>query len=157
MKLEDIKRAVIIWGAVSPEGISELKKESLVIIAENRPFLLGLKHNIPLLKGAGINFLYCADNVLGFLLYKDKIKKTYLFYREKSKEGLTGVCGSLYIYLLNKLHNVPLKFMAGGEIDFASLDKNVSTLGGRDFILQGKGCGCIIEANNELIPLGGES
>ena len=156
MKLEDIKRAVIIWGAVSPEGISELEKEPLVIVAENRPFLLGLKHNIPLLREAGINFLYCTDNVLGFLLYKGKIEKTYLFYREKSEKGLIGTCGSLYIYLLSKLHNVPLKVMTGGEIDLVNSDKDASTLGGKDFILQDKGCGCIIEANDELIPLGGE-
>ena len=156
MKLEDIKRAVIIWGAVSSEGISELKKEPLVIVAENRPFLLGLKHNIPLLREAGINFLYCTDNIPGFLLYKGKIEKTYLFYREKSEQGLIGVCGSLYMGLLSKLHNVPIKFMAGSKIDLVNSDKDASTLGGRDFVFQNYKKMCIIGSDEELIPLGGE-
>jgi len=80
VKLNALKNLILIWGPLSEEAAQELKKEgSLVLVAENRPSLLGLKHNIPILKKEQVDFVYCTDNALGFLFYKQKIKKTLIF------------------------------------------------------------------------------
>ncbi|UCC94398.1 MAG: hypothetical protein JSW40_06205 [Candidatus Omnitrophota bacterium] len=152
MKLVDINKAVVVWGPISQEGLKILKKEGhLVVVAENRPSLLGLYHNLPLLKEADIETVYCTDNTLGFLFDKGKVFKTYLFYRDKSQEGLIGMCGSLYIVLLSKLHKIPLTTMVAGKVRIENSDKSAATLRGKDFVLEENTQDYIIEADDELV------
>lgn len=152
MKLIDINDAVLIWGIVSQAGLLELKQEGrMVLVPENRPYLLGLKRNIPLLEKEGINFVYCADNVLGLLFYKGKIKKTILFYEEKTKKAIVGICGSLYVSLLSKFHNVPVKPILQGDFSLELLDKDASTLDGKSFIRDEDKKNCVIKADDELV------
>ena len=136
MKLSDINDAVLIWGAVTTEQVNLLKQEGkLVVVPEHRPFMLGLKYNCPRLRRAEVNFVYCTDNSLGILFYKEKIKKTKLFYKEKKEEGIVAASGSLYVALLSKLHNVPVEPVpAPGNLD-SLYEGDASTLGGKDFIL----------------------
>ena len=61
---------------------------NLVIVPENRPFMLGLKRNCPALKRDNIRFVYCNDNALSLLFYKGKIIKTMIFYKEKKDQAL---------------------------------------------------------------------
>lgn len=153
MRLDDIERMTIAWGPISEAAVFEFRKESsLILVPEGRPYLLGLKYNIPLLKRENINFVYCTDNALGLLFYKGKIKQTLIFYRDKRNDGILSVTGSLYIALLSKLHNVPIKVSCAGGVDFGNLDKNTSTLDGRDFILGETKKDYIIESDLEFIP-----
>ncbi|UCG34784.1 MAG: hypothetical protein JSW17_04630 [Candidatus Omnitrophota bacterium] len=151
MKLENINNTTLIWGMISQEGLDHLKEEkSLVVVPENRPYLIGLKHNIPLLKKEGIDFVYCCDNVLGLLFYKERIKKTLLFYKELNQNGITGICGSLYVTLLSKLHNIPIKIAPQGRSEIAFEDADASSLGGNLF-LEERQENCIIKAGDEVI------
>lgn len=151
MKLENINNAILIWGMLSQEGLDHLKeKKSLVVVPENRPYLIGLKHNIPLLKKEGIDFVYCCDNVLGLLFYKEKIEQTLLFYKELTQNGVTGICGSLYVALLSKLHNIPIKIAPQERSEIEFPDADVSTLGGNLF-LEEREENCIIKAGDEVI------
>ena len=153
MKLTESKEMIAIWGPVSQAAIAELKQsKSLILIPEHRPFLLGLKHNLPLLKSEGVDLMYCNDNVLGLLFYKGKIKETLLFYKEKKEDGLICICGSLYVSLLSKLHNVPIKTFLQNNVDFSLLDKGASTLEGKDFVLEENKENYIIEASDEFLP-----
>lgn len=152
MKVKNITKAVLIWGPVSEEGINRLKEDkALAIVPENRPYLIGLKYNACLLKRENINFVYCTDNMLGFLFYKDKIRKTLFFYKERKEKGIVGICGSLYMLLLSKLHNIPIEVISQGEVNFRFLDKDVSSLGGKSFILGETDKSCIIGADDELV------
>lgn len=153
MKLENIKDAVLIWGAVSEQALYELKREKVVLVSENRPYLIGLKYNIPLLRNENIGYLYCTDNVLGFLFYKSRIKKTFIFYKDKKEEGVVGICGSLYVYLLSKLHSVPVEALAQGEGVFSGVDRDAASLGGRDFIMQEDSSAYVVKACDEILPL----
>ena len=153
MKLADINNAVLVWGALSEQGIESLKKEGKsVIVAEGRPYLIGINYNIPLLKKEKIDFIYCVDNTLGLLFYKKKIAKTFLFYKEKKENGLLGPCGSLYAALLSKLHKINIEIFSQGAADLTILDKNSAILGGKPFILEEDKNSYIIEANDELVP-----
>ena len=137
MKLKQIKKSILIWGTVSQEGINQLKNEKeLVIVPELRPYLIGLLHNVPLLKREGLSFVYCTDNMLGYLFYKDKIKKTIIFYKELTPQGIVGVCGSLYVGLLSHLHKVPIKILPEGKITYNFKDFSAKTLLGKNFVLE---------------------
>ncbi|MFH1771613.1 MAG: hypothetical protein ABH872_02245 [Candidatus Omnitrophota bacterium] len=152
MKLADINECVTIWGPVSDKAVLKLKEENgLVIVPENRPYMLGLRHNIPALKKSGINCLYCSDNMLGLLLYKGKIKKGILFYKEEKDDGFLGVCGSLYFSLLCKMHNVGLEYFAAGAFDLSELDIDASTLDTGGFIAAANKESYVINANDEYI------
>jgi len=99
--IEDLKQSLLIWGVLSKEGIEFIKsKKERVIVPEMRPSLLGLKINIPLLKRNNIPFIYCTDNTLGFLFYKNKIKHTLLFFKEELSEGLRCITGSCMWFCL---------------------------------------------------------
>jgi len=47
--MSKVENAVLIWGPVSSEGINYLRFQGKeVVVCENRPYLLGLRHNHPL-------------------------------------------------------------------------------------------------------------
>ncbi len=133
MKIEEIKEAVLIWGILSKKGVDALKKEELGVVAECRPYLYGLKHNSVLLNEERISYFYCTDNMLGYLFREGKIKRTFIFYRRKKEDGFISPAGSLYVFLLSKLHNVELKFFEEGRF-LGGVDKDASTFGGRVFV-----------------------
>lgn len=151
MKLNDIESLVLVWGAISEAVLGQLKKEaSLILVPENRPFLLGLKHNIPLLERENIDYLYCTDNMLGLFFYKGKIRKTLIFYKE-AREKIIGFCGTMYVSLLSKLHHVDIQYVRQDKLSFNFSDKDASTLGGKNFILEENKQTYIIEPYNELV------
>ncbi|MCM8801195.1 MAG: hypothetical protein NC912_04180 [Candidatus Omnitrophica bacterium] len=152
MKIADINDLLLVWGPLSKEGISQIKEEAnLVLIPENRPYLIGLKYNIPLLKKEGVRFIYATDNMLGFLFYKNKIKKTLLFYKELKPQGLIGICGSLYIALLTKLHQIPIKIYPAEKFISKGLDQDASSLDGKNFILDKDKNNFVVSADDELV------
>jgi len=135
MKLKEFKKAVLIWGVLNARGLTKIKQSvELVIVPENRPYLLGLKCNIPLLQTVGIPYFYCTDNMLGGLFYKNKIQRTFLFYKKETTEGVVGFCGSLYVALLSKLHGVSISAFLGREFNLKEKDENASILGGKEFV-----------------------
>lgn len=113
MKIEELNNLILIWGPLSKEGLFYLNdtikdKPLRVLVAENRPHLIGLKHNIPLLKKEGIPLVYCTDNMLGFLFYRGKIKEVLLFCKEFREKEIIASSGSLFAIYLAKLHRVPV-------------------------------------------------
>ena len=137
MDLKDIKDAVLIWGPVSKEGLEALKKEdSLVVVAEMRPFILGLKYNIPLFKKAGIKCVYCTDNMIGALFYEGRIRKTFVFYEQEKEDSFLCMQGALYVALLSKLHDVEVIFLHQEDLILDFTDRDASTFSGRGFLVE---------------------
>jgi len=134
----NIDKAVLIWGPVSKEGIDYLQfQRKQVVIPENRPYLLGLKYNKPLIEKAGLRFVYCTDNTIGHLLYKKAVREAVLFC--KKEEGIIkGLSGSLYVWLLARIHHIPVKLLQEGEVDLENfLDKDAGTLDGKKVVEEG--------------------
>ena len=150
MKLKQIKKAILIWGIVSQDGINQLKNEKeLVVLPEMRPYLIGLLHNAPLLKKEGLEFVYCTDNMLGYLFYQNKIKKTVIFYKKLTPQGIMGVSGSLYVGLLSHLHKVPIKILPEGRATSNFKDFSAKTLLGKSFVLEKEYF--VVEPKEELV------
>ena len=155
MKIKDINRLTLIWGGISEEGLSYLrnkvnKNNFVILVPENRPYLLGLNYNIPLLEKEKIPLVYCTDNMLGFLFYKGNIEETILFCKKMAEKGVLGVCGSLYATLLSKAHNVPVKVFLQGKVDFSGMDRDASVLQGKKLTL-GKDAGQVEECSDEIV------
>lgn len=134
----NIDEAVLIWGPVSKEGIDYLQfQRKQVVIPENRPYLLGLKYNKPLMEKAGLRFVYCTDNTIGHLLSKKEVREAVLFC--KKEDGIIkGLSGSLYVWLLAKLHNIPVKIFRQGEVNWEEIkDKDAGTLDGKKVVEKG--------------------
>jgi len=153
MRLDDLKdNCLLIWGAISEQGLEQLKAEGrLVIVPENRPHMTGLIHNAPLLRRHDVDFVYCTDNMLGLLFYKNKIKETFLFFRKFEENGITGVSGSLYAALLSRLHGVPIKTMPQAELEFESPDRDASSFSGKEFGLEPNENEIIVSPDDELV------
>ena len=153
MNLNDVKNSLLIWGPISTKGLSQIKEEGcLVVVPENRPWMIGLRHNVPLLKKEDIPSVYCTDNMLGLLFYREKVKKTLLFYKKQKKEGIIGISGSLYVALLSRLHQIPIVIVDQGELDLDSSDKDAASLGGEKYILGQDDS--VIAADDELVEWG---
>ncbi len=143
MKIEELDNLILIWGPLSRQGLCYLQEEELgrnlrVLVPENRPFMIGLTHNLPLLKRNGIRSVYCTDNMLGFLFYKRKISELLLFCKEVHEKEMIGYCGSLFVVLLAKLHGASIRVFHQDELHMNFADTDASTLSGKKFIAPGQ-------------------
>jgi hypothetical protein len=153
VKLQNISDTILVWGAVSLEGIRRLKEEkSLVIVPEHRPFMLGLKYNYPRLCREGLRFLYCTDNTLGTFFYKNAINRTMVFYKEKKDKGLILAPGSLYAIMLSKLHNVSLEYLVQDNLNPGIYQGDVCILGEKNFVLKENSKEYVIPSEDEFLP-----
>jgi len=150
MILNEVQNSLLIWGSISTKGLSRIKEEArLVVVPENRPWMIGLIHNIPLLMKEDIPAVYCTDNMLGLLFYRKKVKKTLLFYKEQNEEGIMGISGSLYATLLSRLHQIPIEIVEQGKLECHVSDKDATSLGRKEYILAQDDA--VIAAEDELI------
>jgi translation initiation factor 2B subunit (eIF-2B alpha/beta/delta family) len=121
MRLNEMKECLLLWGLPSHQGIAEIKKQVAaaqglyVLVPEMRPPLLGLEVAKRLTK-EGITHLYATDNMLGIFFFKQKVKEVLFFYKDLKGQNFSGICGSLYVCLLARLHSVPIKTMQGEEM-----------------------------------------
>lgn len=149
MRLASIKDAVLVWGMVNKDSLSFFRKEKLIISSECRPYLYGLKHNVKIFKEEKIPCVYCTDNMLGHLFARGKIGHTVIFYKERVPEGFLCPAGSLYIFLLSKLHNTVVEFLKG-DYNSAPVDKDAATIEGKRFIFE-EDLSFVIPGQDEVI------
>jgi len=118
MRLSELQEGLLLWGLPSLQGIAVVKEKAradqgvYVLVPEMRPYLLGLTI-ANRLQEEGIKNVYATDNMLGILFYKRKIKEVIFFYKELTDHHAVGICGSLYVCLLARVHNVPIKPLQG--------------------------------------------
>jgi hypothetical protein len=116
MRLDEMKEGLLLWGLPPPQGIAEIKKQVAatqglyVLVPEMRPYLFGLEVARRLTK-EGIKHVYATDNMLGIIFFKHKIREVLFFYKHLTDRHFLGICGSLYVCLLARLHSVPIKTM----------------------------------------------
>ena len=121
MRLNEMKEGLLLWGLPPRQGIAEIKKqiaaaqELYVLVPEMRPSLCGLEVARRLAE-ENIRHVYATDNMLGFLFFKHKVKEVLFFYKDLTKQQFSGICGSLYVCLLARLHRVPIKPRQGEKI-----------------------------------------
>jgi methylthioribose-1-phosphate isomerase len=113
-----MNEGLLLWGLPPYQRIAEIKRQVTttqglyVLVPEMRPSLLGLAVAKRLTK-ENIKHVYATDNMLGILFFKEKVKEVLFFYKDLTEQKFCGICGSLYICLLARLHSVPIKAMQG--------------------------------------------
>jgi hypothetical protein len=120
MRLDEMKEGLLLWGLPSPQAIAAIKKKVAdqglcALVPEMRPSLLGLEVAKRLTR-EGIKHLYATDNMLGILFFKQKVKEVLFFYKDLKGQNFSGICGSLYVCLLARLHHVSIKPLQGEKM-----------------------------------------
>jgi hypothetical protein len=121
MRLNEMKEGLLLWGVPAGKGIKEIKERTqdnrdlYVLVPEMRPYALG-REIIRRLQEEGIKHAYVTDNMLGILFYKRKIKEVIFFYKDLIDQNFSGICGSLYVCLLARLHHVSIKPLQGEKL-----------------------------------------
>jgi hypothetical protein len=120
MRLDEMKEGLLLWGLPSPQAIAAIKKKVAdqglcALVPEMRPSLLGLEVAKRLAR-EGIKHLYATDNMLGILFFKQKVKEVLFFYKDLKGQNFSGICGSLYVCLLARLHHVSIKPLQGEKM-----------------------------------------
>jgi Initiation factor 2 subunit family len=151
MTLNEIDKALLVWGPVPDEAVAHIHSTGwLVVVPEGRPFMTGLKQNIQKLKKAGIKFVYVNDNSLGSLFNKGKISRTIIFYKGKNDKEIRGFCGTMYVAILSRLHNVKIELIPAKDL---SPEGSVEMLGGKKYILRDNVKDFIVAAEDEIVDL----
>ncbi len=148
MKLGQVRNSTLLWGILNREALKNFIEKDLLALPEARPYLYGLR-NIALLKREGFPCFYCTDNMLGTLFSHGKIRRSIIFYREENEKGFICPSGSLYIYLLSKLHKVEVRFFPQGELEDCP-DKDASSLEGR-LLISREDVDFVIKPQDEFI------
>ena len=149
MSIEDLRDAWLVWGCL-PRGEAIAPGNGTVLVPEHRPYLYGIRHNVPRLKEQGLPFVCCTDNMIGHLLYRGKIARTVVYYKDRAKGRFVCPGGTLYVVLLSRLHGVAVEFREG-RYDTEAADRDAATLGGKRFV-GGEDAGRVLETRDETLP-----
>ena len=120
-----------------------------ILVAEMRPKLWGAQVVAPPLLQRDVPTTLISDNMMGTLFAQRRIQRLYLFFKELSKKGPVGICGSLLAWLLARAHGVPVELIESSGPEEHATDADVSTFLGRKVIPAGVS---LHRIEKEIIP-----
>ncbi len=136
MKIEQVNNALLVWGLLEEKTTAYIRQqERMVVIPEMRPFFIGVRHNLPLLKMRNPAMTYCTDNMLGLLFFRQAVAELLLVYTKEEARGIVAPSGSLYAGMLARLHGVKISLHQGPVLNYNTLfkDTDASSLCGKKF------------------------
>ena len=106
----ELKDSVIVHGFFNDNFFDNLKKSSKVnvIVLEGRPSLKSGRESSANLQKRGIVPTVIADNMAGYLFFKNAVKEVWLSGQAVDKNGAMCEIGSLVLAVLAKKHSVPV-------------------------------------------------
>lgn len=107
------------------------------LVPEMRPQLWGLQAVVPEMLARDMPVTLISDNMMGTLFAQKEILRLCLFHDGLSDAGATGICGSLLVARLARLHAVPIELYSGAKKRGLTVDRDVSTLVGRPILPRG--------------------
>ncbi len=116
--LTEKKNSIILLNGVFKDSFLEiLKKRNIkkVFVLEGRPYLDGAKILCTRLLKHKIQPVLIADNMAGFLFYKDLVKEIWISYQETSKKNVLCKIGGLILSVMAKHHKVPVNVFPSGK------------------------------------------
>ncbi|MCK5083334.1 MAG: hypothetical protein KAR31_10545 [Candidatus Omnitrophica bacterium] len=104
------KSVILMQGVFEPSVFDRLEKRKgkKFFILEGRPGLQAAKRSSRELIKRKITPTLIADNMAGFLFYKDLVKEVWLSYQQTDKKGAVCQVGGLILGVLGRTHNVPV-------------------------------------------------
>ncbi|MDP2654762.1 MAG: hypothetical protein Q8Q08_12150 [Candidatus Omnitrophota bacterium] len=110
MLIEKIKKNVLVHGVVEEtlfDGFRGRKVKD-VIILEGRPGLQAARSNSRALLKRKISPTLIADNMAGFLFFKNWVKEIWIAYQASGQQGALCPIGAMILGVLGKSHGVPV-------------------------------------------------
>jgi len=107
----DKKNSIILLQGVFKTSIFDLlqkRKEKDIFVLEGRPGLEAAKHSCGELLKRQIKPTLIADNMAGFLFYKDLVKEIWISYHTTDKDGALCQIGGLILGVLGLKHKAPV-------------------------------------------------
>ena len=101
---------MLLQGIPKDSFLNLLKKKNFkdVYVLEGRPRSEGVKLLCPKLLQRKIKPTLIADNMAGFLFYKNLVKEVWIAYQSLHPNGAFCGMGALILGILGKHHNVPV-------------------------------------------------
>ena len=129
--LADAKKTIVLLqGNIRPEffarivGKNEKKKKYFVL--EGRPDLKASRRTCRELLKRKIKPTLIADNMAGFLFFKNMVQEVCLAYQTFDKTGAVCEIGALILAVLGKHHKVTVKFFPGERLkQFVAKDSTI--------------------------------
>lgn len=109
--LRDIEESVILLQGVFEDSVLDGlkdKKDGEIFVMEGRPSLESAQVTCRELLRRKIKPTLIADNMAGFLFYKNLVKEVWLSYQISDNEGALCQIGALILGVLGKRHDVPV-------------------------------------------------
>jgi len=110
--LTEKKKSIILLHGVFQDAFFGLLKErkiKKVYVLEGRPYLDGAKVLCAALIKNNIQPVLIADNMAGFLFYKELVKEVWISYQEAGEQNILAKAGGLVLSVLAKKHQVAVK------------------------------------------------
>ena len=101
---------VLLQGVFKTSIFDLLKKRKVkeVFILEGRPGLEAAKQSSKELLKRKIKPTLIADNMAGFLFYKNLVREVWISYQSKDKKGALCHIGGLILGVLGRKHKIPV-------------------------------------------------
>jgi len=129
MNIEQVDNALLVWGPLDEKSAAYVQRQKrIIVVPEIRPFLIGMRYNLLLLKMRNPGTVYCTDNMLGLLFFKQAIAELLLVYTKEDSRGVTAISGSLYAATLARLHAVKISLHPGPVLNYNALFKDADAL-----------------------------
>lgn len=104
---------VLVHGIFTDAVLKGFKKGEQYFVLEGRPDLLASKTTIKALAKKKIVPTVIADNMAGFLFYKNLVKEVRLAYQYDDESGVLCDIGALILGVLGRTHQVPVNLYQG--------------------------------------------
>ena len=101
---------VLIHGVLPEMFFEALAQQACkdVVVLEGRPDLESAKDSCRKLQRRGLVPTLMADNMAGYLFYKNQLKEVWMSYQTADKEGAMCDIGALIVAVLARKHGVPV-------------------------------------------------
>ena len=100
-------------------------------VLEGRPGLDSIRDSCRKLKKHKIKTTLIADNMAGFLFYKNLVKEVWLAYQSIDKKGALCQVGGLILGVLGQVHKVPVYlFPSDRKLPYMGRPKDITSFNG---------------------------
>ncbi len=116
--LSEFKESVVlVQGILDAEYYDKIIKDGHkeVFVLEGRPSLESAEYSCKQLLQRKVKPTLIADNMAGFLFYKNLVKEVWLSYQVADEEKALCQVGALILGVLGKKHGVPVKLFPSSE------------------------------------------
>ncbi len=119
---------ILLHGCMHHSFFDTLKKRKIkeAVVLEGRPKMESLRSSCRQLLKHKINPTVIADNMAGFLFYKNLVKEVWLSCQDTGRNGAFCDIGALILGVLGKRHHIPVNlYPASGKTALLGRPKEV--------------------------------